>query len=85
MRPESHDTSTNIPNLHEVGKEQPCVTTRDTEQPCEKHHLTTGTATVDLHKVKGPQAVPPCTSDKPRGQGTTHSSATTNDTTERVT
>ncbi|MQM08609.1 hypothetical protein Taro_041464 [Colocasia esculenta] len=35
VRPESHDTSTNIPDLHEVGKEQPGVTTRDTEQPRE--------------------------------------------------
>ncbi|MQL93506.1 hypothetical protein Taro_026144 [Colocasia esculenta] len=65
VRPESHDTSTNIPDLHEVRKEQPSVTTRDTEQPREKHHLTTGTATSDLHKVKGPQAEPPCTSDTP--------------------
>ncbi|MQM16523.1 hypothetical protein Taro_049483 [Colocasia esculenta] len=54
VRPESHDTSTNIPDLHEVGKEQPGVTTRDTEQPREKHRLTTSTATSDLHKVKGP-------------------------------
>ncbi|MQL97361.1 hypothetical protein Taro_030055 [Colocasia esculenta] len=35
VRLESHDTSTNIPYLHEVGKEQPGVNTRDTEQPCE--------------------------------------------------
>ncbi|MQL99526.1 hypothetical protein Taro_032255 [Colocasia esculenta] len=35
VRPESHDTSTNIPDLHEVRKEQPGVTTRDTEQPRE--------------------------------------------------
>ncbi|MQL79279.1 hypothetical protein Taro_011716 [Colocasia esculenta] len=33
MRPESHDTSTNIPDLHKVRKEQPGVTTRDTGQP----------------------------------------------------
>ncbi|MQL97921.1 hypothetical protein Taro_030615 [Colocasia esculenta] len=37
MRPKSHDTSTNIPDLHEVGKEQPGVTTRDTEQLGEKN------------------------------------------------
>ncbi|MQL76613.1 hypothetical protein Taro_009018 [Colocasia esculenta] len=54
VRAESHDTSTNIPDLHEVGKEQPGVTTGDTEQPCEKERLTTGTATSDLHKVEGP-------------------------------
>ncbi|MQL88919.1 hypothetical protein Taro_021487 [Colocasia esculenta] len=65
VRPESHNTSTNIPDLHEVGKEQPGVTTRDTEQPCEKQRLTTGTATSDLNKVEGPQAEPPCTSDTP--------------------
>ncbi|MQM09334.1 hypothetical protein Taro_042201 [Colocasia esculenta] len=85
VRPESYDTSTNIPNLHEVGKEQPGVTTRDTEQPREKHRLTTGTATSDLHKVEGPQAEPPCTSDTPQGQGTTHSGATTDDTKEQFT
>ncbi|MQM14241.1 hypothetical protein Taro_047171 [Colocasia esculenta] len=68
-RPESHDTSTNNPDLHEVGKEQPGVTTRDTEQPCEKQCLTIGTTTSDLHQVEGPQAEPPCTSDTPRGQG----------------
>ncbi|MQL81693.1 hypothetical protein Taro_014149, partial [Colocasia esculenta] len=50
VRLESHDLSTNIPDLHEVGKEQPSVTTRDTEQPREKHRLTTGTATSDLHQ-----------------------------------
>ncbi|MQM00115.1 hypothetical protein Taro_032847 [Colocasia esculenta] len=32
--------NTNIPDLHKVGKEQPGVTTRDTEQPCEKQCLT---------------------------------------------
>ncbi|MQL79226.1 hypothetical protein Taro_011656 [Colocasia esculenta] len=85
VRPESHDTSTNIPDLHEVGKEQPGITMRDTEQPCEKYRLTTGTATSDLHKVEGPQAEPPCTSDTPRGQGTTHYSATTDGTKEWVT
>ncbi|MQM15939.1 hypothetical protein Taro_048893 [Colocasia esculenta] len=84
-RPESLETSTNIPDLHEVGKEQLGVTMRDTEQPCEKHHLTTGTATSDLHQVEGPQEEPPCTSDTPRGQGTTHSGATTDGTKERVT
>ncbi|MQM23456.1 hypothetical protein Taro_056520 [Colocasia esculenta] len=84
-RPKSHDTSTNISNLHEVGKEQPGVTTRDTEQPREKHRLTTGRATSDLHKDKGPQAEPLCTSDTPRGQGTTPYSATLDDTKERVT
>ncbi|MQL99249.1 hypothetical protein Taro_031974 [Colocasia esculenta] len=83
VRPESHDTSTNILELHEVGKEQPGVTTRDTKQPREKHRLTTGTTTSDLHKVKGPQAKPPCTSDTPRGQGTTPYSATTDGTKER--
>ncbi|MQM13631.1 hypothetical protein Taro_046558 [Colocasia esculenta] len=67
VRPESHDTSTNSPDLHEVGKEQPGVTTRDTEQPHEKHWLTTGMATSDLHKVEGPQSEPTCTSDTPRG------------------
>ncbi|MQL82184.1 hypothetical protein Taro_014651 [Colocasia esculenta] len=70
----------NIPDLHEVEKEQPGVTTRDTEQPCEKQRLTTGTATSDLHKVEGPQAEPTCISDTPRGQGTTPTGATTNDT-----
>ncbi|MQM17092.1 hypothetical protein Taro_050061 [Colocasia esculenta] len=85
VRTESHDTSTNISDLHEVGKEQPGVTTRDTEQPCEKHRLTIGTATSDLHKVEGPQAEPPCTSDMPRGQGTTPYSATMDGTKERVT
>ncbi|MQM15122.1 hypothetical protein Taro_048057 [Colocasia esculenta] len=67
VRPESHDTSTNIPDLHKVGKEQPGVTTRDTKQPREKHCLTTSTTTSDLQKVEGPQAEPPCTSDTPRG------------------
>ncbi|MQM17013.1 hypothetical protein Taro_049977 [Colocasia esculenta] len=50
--------STNIPDLHRVGKEQPSVTTRDTEQPCEKQRLTTGTTTSDLQQVEGPQAEP---------------------------
>ncbi|MQL91713.1 hypothetical protein Taro_024334, partial [Colocasia esculenta] len=36
VRLESHDTSTNISDFHEVGKEQPGVTTRDTKQPGEK-------------------------------------------------
>ncbi|MQL89102.1 hypothetical protein Taro_021686 [Colocasia esculenta] len=85
VRPESHDTSTNIPDLHEVGKEQPGVTTRDNEQPHEKHRLTIGMATSDLHKVEGQQAEPPCTSDTPRGQGTTPYSATTDGTKKRVT
>ncbi|MQL78590.1 hypothetical protein Taro_011012 [Colocasia esculenta] len=85
MRPESHNTSTNIPDLHEVREGQPGVTTRDTEQPCEKQCLTIGTATSDLHKVEGPQAEPPCTLDTPRGQGTTPTGATTNGTKERVT
>ncbi|MQM09208.1 hypothetical protein Taro_042075 [Colocasia esculenta] len=67
VRPESHDTSTNIPNLHEVGKEQPGVTPRDTKKPSENKRLTTGMATSDLHKVEGPQAEPPCTADTPRG------------------
>ncbi|MQL71781.1 hypothetical protein Taro_004096 [Colocasia esculenta] len=68
-RLKSHDTSTNIADLHEVGKEQPGVTTRDTEQPREKQRLTTSKATSNLHQVEGPQAEPPCTSDTPRGQG----------------
>ncbi|MQL96833.1 hypothetical protein Taro_029510 [Colocasia esculenta] len=84
-RDQSLKTSTNIPDLHKVGKEQPGVTTRDTKQPCEKQCLTTGTATSDLHKVEGPQAEPTCTSDTPRGQGTTHSGATTDGTKEWVT
>ncbi|MQL75134.1 hypothetical protein Taro_007503 [Colocasia esculenta] len=63
VRPESHDTSSNIPDLHKVGKEQPGITTRDTEQPREKQRLTIGTTTSDLHKVQGPQAEPPCTLD----------------------
>ncbi|MQL74977.1 hypothetical protein Taro_007346 [Colocasia esculenta] len=85
VRPQSHETSTNIPDLHEVGKEQPGVTPRDTKQPSEHERLTIGTATSDLHKVEGPQAEPPCTSDMPRGQGTTPYNATTDDTKERVT
>ncbi|MQM03948.1 hypothetical protein Taro_036735 [Colocasia esculenta] len=59
VRPECHDISTNIPDLHEVGKEQPGVTSRDTKQPSENERLTTGMATSDLHKVKGPQVEPP--------------------------
>ncbi|MQL93612.1 hypothetical protein Taro_026259 [Colocasia esculenta] len=66
MRPESHNTSTNILDLHEVGKEQPGVTPRDTKQPSEKEHLTTGTATSELHEVEGPQTESPYTSDTPR-------------------
>ncbi|MQL86639.1 hypothetical protein Taro_019180 [Colocasia esculenta] len=85
VRPESHNTSTIIPDLHEVGKEQPGVTTRDTEQPHEKHRFTADTTTADLHKVEGPQAEPPYTSDTPRGQGTTLSGATTDDAKERFT
>ncbi|MQM11479.1 hypothetical protein Taro_044384 [Colocasia esculenta] len=85
VRPESHDTSTNIPHLHKVGEEQPGVTPRDTKQPSENDVSPPGTATSDLHKVEGPQADPPCISDTPRGQGTTHSGATTDDTKERVT
>ncbi|MQM20233.1 hypothetical protein Taro_053251 [Colocasia esculenta] len=69
VRPESHDTSTNISDLHEVGKEQPGVTPRDTEQPRKKHRLTIGTATSDLHQIEVPQEELPCTSDTPRGQG----------------
>ncbi|MQL77416.1 hypothetical protein Taro_009829 [Colocasia esculenta] len=65
VRPESHDTSTNIPDLHEVRKEQLGVTMRDTEQPREKHRLTKGAATSDLHKDEGPQAEPPYTSNTP--------------------
>ncbi|MQM12410.1 hypothetical protein Taro_045328, partial [Colocasia esculenta] len=84
VRPESHDTSTDIPDLHEVGKEQPGVTPRDTKQPSENKRLTIGTTISDLHKVEGPQAEPPCTSGTPRGQGTTHSGATTDNTKERV-
>ncbi|MQM11994.1 hypothetical protein Taro_044906 [Colocasia esculenta] len=84
VRPESYDTSTNIPDLHEVGKEQLGVTPRDTKQPSENERLTTGTATSDLHKVKGSQAEPPWTLDTPRGQGTTHSSATMDGTKERT-
>ncbi|MQM20171.1 hypothetical protein Taro_053186 [Colocasia esculenta] len=85
VRPESHDIGTNITDLHEVEKEQPGVTTRDTKQLHEKQCLTTGMATSDLHKVEGPQAAPPCTSDNLRGQGTTHSGSTTDGTKERVT
>ncbi|MQL75904.1 hypothetical protein Taro_008284 [Colocasia esculenta] len=85
VRPEFHNRSTNILDLHEVRKEQPGVTPRDTKQPSENECLTTGTATSYLHKVEGPQAEPPCTSDMPRGQGTTHSGATTDGTKERVT
>ncbi|MQL76569.1 hypothetical protein Taro_008962 [Colocasia esculenta] len=77
--------STNIPDLHKVGKEQPGVTLRDTKQPSENDVSPPGTATSDLHKVEGPQAEPPCTSDTSRGQGTTHSGATTDGTKERVT
>ncbi|MQM09570.1 hypothetical protein Taro_042447 [Colocasia esculenta] len=66
-RDQNLKTSTNIPDLHEVEKEQPGVTMRDTEQPCEKHHLTTGTTTSNLHKVEGPQTEPPCTLGTPRG------------------
>ncbi|MQM11992.1 hypothetical protein Taro_044905 [Colocasia esculenta] len=84
VRPESHDTSTNIPDLQEVGKEQLGVTPRDTKQPSENERLTTDTATSDLHKVEGPQAEPPWTLDTPRGQGTTHSGATMDGTKERV-
>ncbi|MQL97381.1 hypothetical protein Taro_030070 [Colocasia esculenta] len=84
MRPESHNTSTNNPDLHEVREGQPDVTMRDIEQPCEKQRLTTGTATSDLHKAEGSQAEPPCTSDTPRGQGTTHPDVTTDGTKERV-
>ncbi|MQL97228.1 hypothetical protein Taro_029918 [Colocasia esculenta] len=51
---------------------------------CEKKWLTTCTTTSDLHKVEDPQTEPPCTSDTPRGQGTTHSGATTDGTKERV-
>ncbi|MQL93778.1 hypothetical protein Taro_026422 [Colocasia esculenta] len=56
VRLESHNTSTNIPDLHEAREEQPGVTTRDTKKPCEKQRLTTATATSDLHNVKGQQA-----------------------------
>ncbi|MQM22636.1 hypothetical protein Taro_055691 [Colocasia esculenta] len=63
VRPESHDTSTNIPDLHKVGKEQPGVTQRDTKQPSENDISPPGTATSDLHKVEGPLAEPPYTSD----------------------
>ncbi|MQL83642.1 hypothetical protein Taro_016136 [Colocasia esculenta] len=70
----------NIPDLHKVGKEQPGVTTRDTEQPCKKQCLAIDTATSDLHKVEGPQAEPTCASDTPRCQGTTPTGATTNGT-----
>ncbi|MQM14718.1 hypothetical protein Taro_047653 [Colocasia esculenta] len=42
-----------------------------------------GTATSDLHKVEGPQAEPTCTSDTPRGQGTTPTGATMDGTKER--
>ncbi|MQM15458.1 hypothetical protein Taro_048402 [Colocasia esculenta] len=71
VRPESHDTSTNILDLHKVGKEQPGATPRDTKQPSENDVSPSGTATSDLHKVEGPQAEPPCTSNMPRGHGTT--------------
>ncbi|MQM22635.1 hypothetical protein Taro_055690 [Colocasia esculenta] len=63
VRPESHDTSTNISDLHKVGKEQPSVTPRDTKQPSENDVSPPGTATSDLHKVEGTQAEPPCISD----------------------
>ncbi|MQM22366.1 hypothetical protein Taro_055418 [Colocasia esculenta] len=66
------------------GEEQPGVNTRDTEQPCEKQCLSTGTATSDLHKVKGQQVEPTCTSGTPRGQRTTPTGATTNGTKEQV-
>ncbi|MQM16857.1 hypothetical protein Taro_049818 [Colocasia esculenta] len=36
VRPESHVTSTNIPDLRKVEKEQPGVSMRDTKQPGEK-------------------------------------------------
>ncbi|MQL80808.1 hypothetical protein Taro_013261 [Colocasia esculenta] len=84
VRPESHDTSTNIPNLHVVREGQLGGTMRDTKQPCEKQCLTTGTATSDLHKVEGPQVEPTYTSNTPRGQETTPYSATTDGTKERV-
>ncbi|MQL88602.1 hypothetical protein Taro_021163, partial [Colocasia esculenta] len=84
VRPESHDTSTNIPNLHEVVKEQPGVTPRDTKQPSGNDVSPPSTATSDLHKVKGPQPEPPCSSDTARGQGTTHSGATMDGTKEWV-
>ncbi|MQL86891.1 hypothetical protein Taro_019426 [Colocasia esculenta] len=45
VRPESHDTSTNIPDLLEVGKEQPGVTTRDTKHPSENDISPLGTTT----------------------------------------
>ncbi|MQL83507.1 hypothetical protein Taro_016007 [Colocasia esculenta] len=83
VRLESHDTSTNIPDLHEVGKEQLGVTSRDTKKPSENERLTIGTTTSDLNKVEGPQAEPRFTSDTPRGQGTTPYSATTDGTKER--
>ncbi|MQL96032.1 hypothetical protein Taro_028709 [Colocasia esculenta] len=59
VRPESHDTSTNIPDLHKVEKEQPGVTPRDTKQPSENDVSSPGMATLDLHKVEGPQAESP--------------------------
>ncbi|MQM14262.1 hypothetical protein Taro_047193 [Colocasia esculenta] len=45
VRPESHDTRTNILDLLEVGKEQPGVTSRDTKQPSENDVSPPGTAT----------------------------------------
>ncbi|MQM18697.1 hypothetical protein Taro_051694 [Colocasia esculenta] len=59
VRPESHDTSTNIPDLLKVGKEQPGVTPRDTKHPSENDvspcetgvaTLKEGIAKVDLLK-----------------------------------
>ncbi|MQM01720.1 hypothetical protein Taro_034478 [Colocasia esculenta] len=57
-RPGFHDTSTNIPDLHEVVKEQPGVTTRDTE------HLG--------EKSVSPQPRPPQTSTRLRAHKQNH-------------
>ncbi|MQL88520.1 hypothetical protein Taro_021085 [Colocasia esculenta] len=45
VRPESHDTSTNISDLLEVGKEQLGVTPRDTKHPSENDVSPPGMAT----------------------------------------
>ncbi|MQL97707.1 hypothetical protein Taro_030406 [Colocasia esculenta] len=58
VRPESHDTNTNIPDLREVGKEHPGVTPRDTKQPSEN----------DV----SPQAQPPQTSTRLRAHKQNH-------------
>ncbi|MQM14158.1 hypothetical protein Taro_047088 [Colocasia esculenta] len=58
VRLESHDTSTNILDLHEVGKEQPSVTTRDTSN--------------QVRSTVSPQARPPQTSTRSRAHKQNH-------------